>query len=472
MNFKKYKKGLKQKSYLLIGFSVLLTLFLTNALLNYTYSSIDEMHAKKSMIHLLEDMTNNFDELDEKKKWTLENLNLNLHVLDSPETLKEKVPSHVDVDKVLSEEDVRQLEKGEIVINKLKIPDLSFNILLFIQPVMEDGDIKQLLFIHLPINNQGEEKTYTLFTIFVALIAIGITIWVARKSFGKSYDQLNDIRLAALEVSKGNYNINIWNKSEDEIGEITEVFNLMTNSLKNEHTKVVEFVEDFTHEIKAPLALVKSYNQALMDQVVQGEENQQKCYRLIDRETDRLGKLIHNCLEIAKLGADSVELNMHPIVFAQSIEDIMHKYKLEFLKNNIDVNMNLDYETIISADEDMLENIIQNIIRNAIRYTEENAKIDITMEKNDEVCVLSIADNGVGISKEHLSIITNRFFRVNKIQSRKESGTGLGLSIVEKLMDLHGGKLRIESQLGIGTTVQLEFPLLKIEDWLESIENI
>ena len=77
---------------------------------------------------------------------------------------------------------------------------------------------------------------------------------------------------------------------------------------------------------------------------------------------------------------------------------------------------------------------------------------------------MSISDNGIGISEEHLSVITNRFVRVNKVRSRKESGTGLGLSIVEKLMVLHGGKMTIESQLEVGTTVKLEFPILNCND--------
>ena len=107
-----------------------------------------------------------------------------------------------------------------------------------------------------------------------------------------------------------------------------------------------------------------------------------------------------------------------------------------------------------------MEQIIQNIIQNAIRYSKNEACVSITMNRKETTCVLAIADNGVGISEEHLSIITNRFVRVNKVRSRKEGGTGLGLSIVEKLMELHEGKMIIESQLGVGTTIELEFPVL------------
>ena len=122
--------------------------------------------------------------------------------------------------------------------------------------------------------------------------------------------------------------------------------------------------------------------------------------------------------------------------------------------------MSLDYDVIIDGDEERLEQIIQNIVQNAIRYSKENPHIEMKLEKQGKKCILSISDNGIGISKEHIDIITNRFVRVNKVRSRKESGTGIGLSIVEKLMTLHGGKMEIESELGVGTTFKLTFPCI------------
>ena len=140
------------------------------------------------------------------------------------------------------------------------------------------------------------------------------------------------------------------------------------------------------------------------------------------------------------------------------------KYELIFKDKNIKLEMHLDYDVIIFADEDRLEHIIQNIIQNAIRYSKEDTRIDITMERQADNCILAISDNWIGISEENLSLITNRFVRVNKVRSRKESGTGLGLSIVEKIMELHEGKMIIESQLGAGTTVKLVFPAVQDEE--------
>jgi len=414
---------------------------------------------------LLAEIQNDYNHIQEAINWTETNLNLNIYVFDNTEDFMARFPSTIDKNKVLSVSDQQQLEQGNIVIKNIKTLDPELNLLLFFQPIIEDNKIENLLFLHVPINNMKDvELVFSRITILIAILSVVSAIMIHQKLFGKSYNQLLDIKLAAIEVSRGNLDTRIAKDSSDELGEISEEFNTMSITLKKEQNRIKEFMEDFSHEIKSPLALVKIYNQALIDNIIQTPEEQQKYHHLIDRETNRLQKLIQNFLDFAKLDAQSVELERLPIVFAQSLEDIMMKYELTFKEKNIKLDMKLDYDIIISADQDRLEQIIQNIIFNAIKYSKDEPRINIIMERKAETCVLAISDNGLGISEEHLSVITNRFIRVKKVRSRKESGTGLGLSIVEKLMDLHGGKLTIESQLGVGTTVKLIFPVIEAED--------
>jgi len=415
--------------------------------------------------NLLIEIEDDPDHLEEAVDWAETNLNLKIYVFDHVNDLITRVPLSIDKEKVLSVSEQKQLEKGKSIINKIRTPDFELNLLLFIHPILENNEIKKLLFLHVPVDNmKGAETVFSRMTIVLATFSIGITILISKKLFDKPFNQLMEIKMAAIEVSKGNLDAQILNNSTDEVGDITKEFNTMSTKLKKEQIRIKEFMEDFSHEIKTPLTLVKNYNQALIDNILQSEEEQRKCYHVIDRETNRLQKLIQNFLDFAKLDAQSVELERQPVVFAQFIEDIMVKYELTFKEKNIKLDMKLDYDIILSADEGRLEQIIQNIIQNAIRYSKDDPRIEMTMERTDKTCVLAIADNGVGISEDHLSTITNRFVRVNKVRSRNESGTGLGLSIVEKLMDLHGGKMTIESQLGLGTTIKLEFPVLEVED--------
>ena len=457
----KFRGTLKLKSILLITVSVLLSIFLMYNFSKEFYLHSDEKQLKTYISGLLTEIGEDLDHIEESLDWTLENLNLTFYVRDDVEHLLNSVTSNIDNKKVLSDSDIQQLERGNTVINKIKTQDFALDLLLFIHPIIENNEIEKLLFVHVPANNmEGSEGVFAGLTTLLAILSIGITMMITMKIFGKSYRQLQDIKLAAIEVSKGNLDAKIYENSRDEVGEITEAFNVMSTKLKEEQNRTKEFMEDFSHEVKTPLTLVKNYNQALIDNIIATPEEQQKGYHIINREMNRMQKLIQNFLDFTKLNAQSVELVKHPIVFAQTVEDIMSKYELIFKEKNVKLDMRLDYDVIISADEDRIEQIIQNIIQNAIRYSKDEACISITMEPKETTCVLAISDNGVGISEEHLAIITNRFVRVNKVHSRKDVGTGLGLSIVEKLMELHKGKMIIESQLGVGTTVKLEFPIL------------
>ena len=391
----------------------------------------------------------------------MEHLNLTIYVLDDVDNLLALVPSNVDNNKVLSNSDIQQLKSGNTVINKIKTSDLSMDLLLFTHPIIENNKLEKLLFLHVPSNNMvRNEELFACLTTLLAILFAGSAILVHKKAFKKSWAKFDDIKSATVEVSKGNFDAKIHENIGDEFGELSKLFNDMSTKLKDEQNRVKEFMEDFSHEVKTPLTLVKNYNQALLDDLIQTPEEQQKCYQLIDREMNRMQNMIQNFLDFTKLEAHSVELVKQPLVLAQTVEDVMSKYELIFKEKNVTLDIRLDYDVIIAGDEDRLEQIIQNIIQNAIRYSKEDACIRITMHQEAASCVLAIADNGVGISEEHLAIITNRFIRVNKVQSRKETGTGLGLSIVEKLMELHGGRMDIESQLGVGTTIKLEFPVL------------
>ncbi|MBD3107879.1 HAMP domain-containing histidine kinase [Bacillus sp. AGMB 02131] len=458
----KFDKSIKLKSSLIIIISILLITFTYGILGDfYLYSLENQM--KKSVTNILIDIENNYSSLEEIRYWTERNLNLNIYTLDSIETLLDKIPPSINKNKVLSTSDLEMLNSGNTVINKVDSLDQSqyLKLFIFIHPIIKNDQLENLLFVHVPYSYLEREKViFTRVKFLFAILAVGITILTFWMIFGKSYRQLQDIKLAVIEVSKGNFDAKIIGNSRDEVGEISEAFNVMSTKLKGEQNRTKEFMEDFSHEIKSPLTLVKSYNQALMDNMMQDPEELQKCYQLIDREMNRMQKLLQNFLDFTKLDAQSIELVKHPIVFAQTIEDIMSIYELGFKDNNVKLDMKLDYDVIISADEDRLEQIIQNIINNAIKYSKEAPHIQMTLERNETSCILTISDNGVGISEEHLAIITNRFVRVNKVRSRQEGGTGLGLSIVEKLMELHEGKMIIESQLGVGTTVKLEFPIL------------
>ena len=463
----KLKYSLKLKSTLALFVYIIITIIITYCVLNVIYFTNHKKDISEDMIHLMKTIEKYPYDIPEFIDWTARNLNHSVYLYEDVEEMLHLISLDVNKDDLLSQQDIAKLEEGELITNQLSknVDNTPYTLLTFFYPVMKNDTLHYILFTYYPVLMMPEEDfLYFLMNLLLTLLVIAITFVLTKKSFRKSYLQLQDIKQAAIQVSNGNFDTKIWQNSSDEVGEITEVFNNMSVALKDDRNRIQEFMEDISHEIKTPLTYIKTYNQALLDGIIQDPKEQHKSYSLIDRETTRLQSLIQNFLDFTKLDAHAVELNRQPMAFAESIEYIMVKYEPIFHQKNITFHMDLDYEVIIYSDEERIEQVIQNIIQNAIRYSKEQLHIKMVLEQHADTCVLAISDNGIGISDEHLSVITNRFIRVNKVCSRKESGTGIGLSIVEKIMDLHGGKLLIESQLGIGTTVKLIFPILKSEE--------
>ena len=440
----------------------LLVFFIAWGLFRAFYLDFHEKYIVKSVVTLYEYIDNHYENTDEAIEWVSQTLNIHVHEVESIDVFNKCVPSVSNAEEIkISPSDRKKLEQGNHLVKKYKTKDFGVNMLVICYPVIENGNIDSLLFTYMPVNNPHLTPFGMPLRIVTMLTIVGIiTFYIARKSFGKSYNQLQDLKRATKEVSKGNFDAKLLKSSEDELGEIFDIFNEMSTGLKTNRERVIEIVNDISHELKTPLTYIKTYNQALLDGIIQDPQEQYKSYQLIDRETNRLQNLIQRSLDFTKLDANVVDLVKQPIVFAQFIEEMMVKFEPIFQKQQIQFEMDLDYEVIINGDEERLEQIIQNIVQNAMRYSKGNPCIEMKLEKQGDKCLLSIADNGIGISEDHLAVITNRFVRVNKVRSSKESGTGIGLSIVEKLITLHGGEMKIESELGVGTMFKLIFPCI------------
>lgn len=468
MNIKRNR--LKQKTLLLIVSVIFVcALFSFSAMTGLFLLSHDKF-VEDSLYKLLTEVANDSTQdgqfsgdINEKIEWTFQNTNLLVYSYNSIEELNRNIPFDMNGKDLISDKEIQTLESGEAFFKKVRTYNPDIALLTAVYPVIEDELLEQLLFLYLPVNSFYIDVVVPFYIFGLGVITSVIVYIFVKKFFCKYMNRLKDVKMAAIQVSQGNYDTKIWSNNFDEIDEISNAFNTMSEALKNDHQRMKDFIADISHEIKTPLTYIKSYNHALLDGIVQNEEEQMKIFKLIDRETSRLQRLIQNFLDFAKLDAQSLELNKVPIVFAQLIEDVMAKYDPIFKEQNMDLKMDLNYDIIIDCDEDRIEQIIQNIVQNAVLYKKAEGQMRIVLEMDASNCVLSISDNGRGISEENLAIITNRFVRVDKVSSLKDNGTGIGLSIVEKLMNLHGGNMFIESELGVGTKVSLIFPKSQVK---------
>lgn len=218
-----------------------------------------------------------------------------------------------------------------------------------------------------------------------------------------------------------------------------------------------EFVANVSHELKTPITTIKSYTETLLDSDLD-ELSQKKFLKVIDRENSRMSRIVTDLLSLSNI--DYNRDNLHFVKFDtyEFIDEAIESQSLLITqkKHKIELDIDMDIKDIY-ADKNGADQILTNIISNACKYTPDFGKISISAKNLDAFVEIKVSDNGIGIPKEDLPRITERFYRVEKGRSRAMGGTGLGLSIANEMIKSLGGNLKVESTLGKGTSITLLF---------------
>jgi len=219
-----------------------------------------------------------------------------------------------------------------------------------------------------------------------------------------------------------------------------------------------EFVANVSHELRTPIATIKSYVETLLYSDVDAEYSK-KFLKLIDSETDRMTRLVKDLLLLSKMDSEDNNLKFEQKNLNDIVVEAINRLSIEAQKKNQKLIVDLqETPRYVYIDRDKMEQVIVNLVTNAIKYTPENGMIKIMTEYDESFASLIVEDNGIGIPKEDLPRIFERFYRVDKARSRELGGTGLGLSIVKQIVELHKGEVNIESEVGKGTIVRVKLP--------------
>ncbi len=234
----------------------------------------------------------------------------------------------------------------------------------------------------------------------------------------------------------------------------------VTNVRKLERMRST-FVSNVTHELKTPITCISGYTQTLLNGAVYDKENANKFLHIIDEEAQRLNLLIDDILTLSEIENKKNISYDTKVDLVEISDDVLELMKQKYpSKSGVEMRIVTDgkepYE--ILGDKHKLKQIIINLVDNSIKHTSEGF-IAVEFSKNDKTLTMNVQDTGVGIEEKHHDRLFERFYRVDKHRSRETGGTGLGLSIVKHLTLLHHGHISIESKLGQGTSISIEFPL-------------
>jgi len=228
------------------------------------------------------------------------------------------------------------------------------------------------------------------------------------------------------------------------------------------HTKLdnmrKEFVANVSHEIRTPLTTIKSYAETLLDGALENEDLAKDFLGVINNEADRITHLASDLLELSRFDNNQLKMEKEVVELGSIISNsIRQNVLLASQKGQTIKYKNPEEFMDILCDPARINQVVNNVLSNAIKYSKENTEISIRTDSTAKHYRVYITDQGVGIPKEDLKRIFERFYRVDKARSRMMGGTGLGLAIAKEIMDAHGGKISAISDLGVGTTMVLRF---------------
>lgn len=393
--------------------------------------------------------------------WANEHFDCTVIYSDNPMLLSGAAPFEViGEENLISYEERQVLLNGDELIMIREHERFNQQILAIVLPLFQNEKLVAALFLYRPISSVYEPfQPITTILVVATIVLILLLIFMAKKITSYVVKPLVHMMDVTKQFGDGDLSKRIDIKQEDELGQLADSFNLMAEKLEMEENKRKQFLANVSHELRTPISYMKNFSEAFEEGVIDEEQY----VKTVKKEADRLGRLVHDLLDLAQLEGESYPMNETILPFAQFIDDLIDRYKIEAKKKNITIIKELDDEVIVFGDEDRLTQVFNNIMENSLKYTSVDGKIIVKLAKDKHFTELSIEDNGEGIPAEDIPKLTDRFYRVDKSRARKEGGTGLGLAIVQQIVKNHRGTLSIKSTVGKGTKVTIKLPLYEEE---------
>ena len=323
------------------------------------------------------------------------------------------------------------------------------------------------------INQEGETQvgraqsiaeraaTNTLLALTIALAAaLVLGGWLTRSMLVP----IQKLRRGMAVVAGGDFEpqLAIPPDRPDEIGDLAHSFHRMTEQLAELDRLKAEFVSIASHELKTPLSVIKGYLSLLLDGIY-GEvpQEQRKILASVGDQTDRLARLIQQLLDVSRFEAGGGRLEIKSIELKPFLEELATSFEALAVQNDIDFIVHLapDLPETLDGDADRLNEVVGNLLSNAFKFTPRQGRIRMRAGAANNGIGIEIADTGVGVPRDKLPRIFEKFFQVENEAQPRSVGSGLGLAISREIIDAHGGTISAESEIGKGTTIRVYLPM-------------
>jgi len=303
---------------------------------------------------------------------------------------------------------------------------------------------------------------FILYSGLMGLLIAGIFAFTLSKTLTRPLQKINN---AALDMAAGKFNCKIDEVSDDEIGGLIKTFNYSVDQVEKnlEEQKRLEklrrnLVANVSHELKAPLASVRGYSELMLDGLIK-ETEKEKYLQLILDNSVHLSRLVDDLLTLSRLESGQIPLEQEKVSVENlakwSFESVVLSGEAKGLKISLDLESSLPD---IKVDRHRVHEVLVNLLENALAFTPAGGEVKLKIYKETSNLIMEVQDTGCGIDHEELPFIFDRFYKADKSRRRATKGSGLGLAISKQLVELHGGKIEVESCPGKGSTFRIILP--------------
>ena len=326
---------------------------------------------------------------------------------------------------------------------------------------MENGQILGIVYIATPLPATGLPTNIILQLLGAIILAVLLASIAGRFLARQIAKPLEELAKAAETIASGDLKAQTSTDSDIvELHSLGETFNTMTKSLRQSDEAKKAFIADVTHELRTPLTVIKGTIETLEDGALDDHEGRGPLLTSMQRETDRLIRLVNELLVLTRADAGSLQLEIQSLDLGE-----LARQRCDVLSNlamqkgvHLRVVNEAKGSIRVLVDPDRLSQIVDNLLDNAIRHSPQDSTIVISIKEENSGITCSVHDAGDGIPPEHLPFIFERFYRVDKSRDRNRGGTGLGLAITRALVRAQGGTITAESVVGKGTTITFCLP--------------
>ena len=285
--------------------------------------------------------------------------------------------------------------------------------------------------------------------IVAILVGLVLTLQITRP--------IRRLKKGAARIASGDLTHRVEVESRDELGELGKSFNTMAESLDNSEQARRRLLADITHDLRTPLSVIEGTVDAMLDGVYQANPEN---LNSIKEETSVLTHLVAELRDLSLAETGQLKLEIEPVKIAELVKRRVSQLEVIAQKKNISLKIDVaDGLPQIEADSVRIDQVVSNLLINALSYTPSGGTVQVSAMSDKDNLLVSIADTGEGIPAEHLPHIFERFYRVDDARSRKTGGSGLGLAIAKQMVELHGGRIWVDSKVGKGSTFSFTVPV-------------